>query len=137
MGNVLIRTAIQWLFRGLAVAAALLATAQPVLGSFAFFRRSETVDYAAVHLAVGGIIYNLSILLAVLAFFTRFQRRWLLLAICLGLYGLTHLQLRLGLGTNTDASRLAYHIPVGVLIVVVSYVTAALSFGLNLDANQA
>ena len=37
----MIRTAITWIFCGVAVIAALLATMQPVLGSFAFFRRGD------------------------------------------------------------------------------------------------
>ena len=137
MGIYLMRTAIQRVFRGLAIVAALLATVQPVLGSFAFFRSNDGVRYETMHLVVGGFIYNLAILLAVLAFFTQFRRRWILLAICLGQYGLTHLQLRLGLGSNDDAGLLAYHIPVGVLIFFVSYLTIAVSFGFSLQPDRA
>lgn len=126
------RTAIQWIFRGSAIVAALLATIQPVLGSFAFFRRGDPVDYEPMHLLVGAIIYNLAILLTVLAPFTRFRRRWILFAICLMQYVFLHIQLRLGLGSNTDVGLLAYHIPVGVLIFFVSYLTVALAFDLRL-----
>jgi hypothetical protein len=85
---------------------------------------------------LGGIIYNLTILLAVLALFTRFRRRWVLFSVCLVQYGLTHIQLRLGLGSNDNAGLLAYHIPVGVLIFFLSYLTVALSFGLRLESSQ-
>lgn len=131
------RAAIRWIFRGLAIVAALLATIQPVLGSFAFFRHGDPVDYEMIHLVVGGIIYNLAILLAVLVLFTRFRRRWILFSVCLVQYGLTHIQLRLGLGSNNDAGLLAYHIPVGVLIFFLSYLTVALAFGLRLESNRA
>jgi hypothetical protein len=120
-----------------AIVAALLATVQPVLGSFAFFRGRDSVDYESMHLVVGGIIYNLSILLIVLALFAGFQRRWLLLAVCLVQYGVTHIQLRLGLGSNDDAGLLAYLIPVGVLIFFVSYLPVALSFGLHVEPRRA
>jgi hypothetical protein len=131
------RKTIQWVFRALAIVAALLATVQPVLGSFAFFRGGDAIDYEPIHLIVGGILYNAALLLAILAFFTQFRRRWLLLVASLSLYGLTHLQLRLGLGSNKDGSLLAYHIPVDVLIVLVAYLTAALSFGGELEPSRA
>jgi hypothetical protein len=35
------REALAWVFRGAALVAALLATLQPVLGSFAFFRGGD------------------------------------------------------------------------------------------------
>jgi hypothetical protein len=128
----MVRAVIQWIFRGSAIIAALLATMQPVLGSFAFFRGGDPVDYETMHLVVGGIFYNFAILLAVLAPFTRAHKapghRWILFAICLVQYGLAHIQLRLGLGSNEDARLLAYHIPVGVLIFFVAYVTVALAF---------
>ena len=128
------RAGLRWLFRGLAVIAALLASIQPFLGSFAFFRPSEAVDYESVHLVMGGLLYNAALALTVLAPFTRFRRRWPLFGICLAQYGLTHLQLRLGLGSNEDATLLSYHIPVGVLIVLVAYLTVALAFGFRLDS---
>jgi hypothetical protein len=131
------RTTMQWIFRGSAIVAALLATVQPVLGSFAFFRRGDLVDYETIHLVMGGIIYNLAILLVVLVLFTRFRRRWTLFSVCLLQYGLIHTQLRLGLGSNDDAGLLAYHIPVGVLIFFLSYLTVALGFGLRLDSSRA
>jgi hypothetical protein len=131
------RTTIGWIFRGVAIVAALLATVQPVLGSFAFFRSADPMDYETIHLVLGGIIYNLAILLAVLALFTRFRRRWILFSACLVQYGLTHIQLRLGLGSNTDAGLLAYHIPVGVLIFFLSYLMVALGFGLYYDSSRA
>jgi len=131
------RAAIQWIFRGFAIVAALLATIQPVLGSFAFFRRGDPVDYETIHLVVGGILYNLAILLAVLVFFTRFRRRWILFSVCLVQYVLIHIQLRLGLASNEDAGLLAYHIPVGVLIFFLSYLTVALAFDLRLGSRQA
>jgi hypothetical protein len=130
------RAAIEWIFRGLVIVAALLATLQPVLGSFALFRRGDPVNYETIHLVVGGILYNFAILLAVLVLFTRFRRRWILFTICLVQYGLTHLQLRLGIGSNGDVGLLAYHIPVGVLIFFVSYLTVALAFGLRLEASR-
>ncbi|HEY8477223.1 MAG TPA: hypothetical protein VIN09_10205, partial [Chloroflexota bacterium] len=105
------RTTVRWLFRATAVLAALLATVQPVLGSFSFFRPSDQVRYDTAHLVLGGVLYNLSIVLAVLAPFTRFRHRWALFAIGLAQYGLLHMQLRLGLGSNDDAGLLAYHIP--------------------------
>ena len=134
---VLMRTTIGWIIRGLAIVAALLATVQPALGSFAFFRRGDPVDYETIHLALGGIIYNLALLLVVLVLFTRFRRRWILFSVCLVQYGLTHIQLRLGLGSNDDAALLAYHIPVGVLIFFLSYLTVALSFGLHFESSRA
>jgi hypothetical protein len=127
---------IQWIFRGLAILAALLATVQPVLGSFAFFRRGDAMDYETIHLVLGGILYNLALLLAVLVLFTRFRRRWTLILVCLVQYGLTHIQLRLGLGSNDDAGLLAYHVPVGVLIFFLAYLTVALSFGLHFEKTR-
>ncbi len=131
------RKAIQEVFRALAIVAALLATVQPVLGSFAFFRGGDAVAYEPMHLIVGGILYNAALLLAILAWFTQFRRRGLLLVVSLALYGLTHLQLRLGLGSNEDGSLLAYHIPVGVLIVLVAYLTVVHSFGGELEPSRA
>jgi hypothetical protein len=131
------RKAIQLVFRGLAIVAALMATVQPILGSFAFFRGGDAIDYEPVHLIVGGILYNAALLLAILAWFTQFRRRLLLLVVCIALYGLTHLQLRLGLGSNEDGSLLAYHIPVGVLNVLVAYLTVALGFGGELEPSRA
>ena len=124
----------QWLFRGGAILGALLATIQPVLGSFAFFRRADSVAYEMIHLVVGGILYNVPVLLALLAmviFFTRLRRRWLLFVLCLVQYGLTHLQLRLGLASNQNARLLAYHIPLGVLIFFVAYLMVALAFDMR------
>ncbi|HEX6971517.1 MAG TPA: hypothetical protein VF234_04810 [Limnochordia bacterium] len=126
----------RWIFRGLAIAAALLASAQPILGSFALFRRADPVDYAALHLAVGGILYNITIVLAVLLLFTKVTRLWLLFSICVLQYALTHIQLRLGLASNVDAVLLAYHIPLGVLIFFLAYLTMALSFGLRLHESN-
>jgi hypothetical protein len=131
------RTKTRLAFRAFAVAAALLATAQPALGSLAFFRAGDRVDYESIHLVVGGILYNLAIVLAVLALFTRFRRRWLLFSLCLAQYGLVHLQLRLGLGSNNDTGLLAYHVPLGVLIFFLSYLTMALAFGGRVEASQA
>lgn len=124
------RTAIQWLFRGVAIVAALLATIQPVLGSFAFFRRGAPVNYELIHLVVGAGIYNLAILLIILALFSGFRRRWIIFLLCLLQYVCTHIQLRLGLGSNANAGLLAYHIPLGVLIFFLSYLTVALAFDL-------
>ena len=131
------RRILGWVFRGLAIIAALLATLQPLLGSFAFFRGGEPVDYETIHLIVGGILYNVVILLIVLAPFTRFRRRWFLFVLCFVQYGLTHLQLRLGLGSNEDVRLLAYHIPVGVLIFFLAYMAVALSFGSNFQTSRA
>jgi hypothetical protein len=131
------RKAIQWVFRGLAIIAALLATVQPVLGPFAFFRGADAVDYETIHLIVGGILYNAAFLLAILAWFTQFRRRLLLLVVCVALYGLTHLQFQLGLGSSDDGSLLVYHIPVGVLIVLGAYLTVALGFGGELEPSRA
>jgi hypothetical protein len=130
------RTVIQWICRGLAIIAALMATAQPVLGSFSFFLSSDPVAYETLHLIVGGLLYNAVLLLALLVGFARFRRRWILLGICILQYALTHAQLRLGLGSNDDATLLAYHIPVGVLIFFLSYLTAALTFGLRLESSE-
>jgi hypothetical protein len=132
-----VRTTIGWIVRGSAIVAALLATVQPVLGSFALFRPGDSVAYETIHLVVGGILYNVAILLLVLVLFTRFRRRWLLFTICLVQYGLTHIQLRLGLGSNEDAGLLAHHVPIGILIFFLSYLTVALSFGLRLESSRA
>jgi hypothetical protein len=131
-----LRTALGWLFRAVAVAAALLATAQPVLGAFAFFRRADPVNYEQLHLVFGAILYNLAIVLAVLAALTRFRRRWILLVISVLQYGLLHTQLRLGLGSNEDVVLLAYHIPLGVLIFLVTYLTVALAFGAHFASSR-
>ncbi|MPZ97862.1 MAG: hypothetical protein GEU80_00770 [Dehalococcoidia bacterium] len=95
------------------------------------------MDYDTVHLVVGGILYNLAIVLAALAFFTRFRRRWVILAVCVVQYVLLHVQLRLGLESNEDAGLLAYHIPVGVLIFFTAYLTVTLGFGLRLESESA
>jgi hypothetical protein len=131
------RRILGWVFRGLAIIAALLATLQPVLGSFAFFRGGNPVDYDTIHLVVGGILYDVVITLIVFAPFTGFRRRWVLFVLCLVQYGLTHLRLRLGLGSNEDVRLLAYHIPVGVLIFFLAYLTAALSFGPHIETSRA
>jgi hypothetical protein len=131
------RTTIGWIVRGSAIVAALLATVQPVLGPFALFRGGGAVDYETMHLVVGGILYNFALLLAVLVPFTKFRRRWILFSVCAVLYGLTHLQLRLGLGSNDGAGLLAYHIPVGVLIFFLSCLAAALSSGLHFESSRA
>jgi hypothetical protein len=131
-----LRTTLGWVVRGLAIIAALGATAQPLLGSFAFFRRGDAIDYETLHLVVGGILYNLVLLLVVLVPFSGLRHRWTLLGVGLVQYGLTHLQLRLGLGANDDQGLLAYHIPVGVLIFSLSYLTVALAFGVHLDAGR-
>jgi hypothetical protein len=132
----LTRTRPRWVFRGLAIVASLLATVQPVLGSFAFFRSGEAIDYETIHLVVGGILYNVAILLIVLAPFTKLRRRWMLFWMCLAQYGLIHMQLRLGLGSSEDTGLLAYHVPVGVLIFFLSYLTVALGFGLRLEPDR-
>jgi hypothetical protein len=133
--DVTLWTTLRWIVRGSAVIAALLATVQPVLGSFAFFRR-DAVDYDTIHLVVGGILYNLVLLLVVLVPFNRLRRRWTLFGVCLVQYGLTHLQLRLGLGASDDPGLLAYHIPVGVLIFLLSYLTVALGFEVHLTSSR-
>lgn len=130
------RTKTRWAFRGLAIAAAGLATVQPLLGSFAFFRGGEQIDLERIHLIVGGILYNLAIALTVVAPFTRFRRRWIVFSLCAFQYVLLHVQLRLGLGSNEDAALLAYHIPLGVLIFFVSYLTVAAAFGVRLDSTR-
>jgi hypothetical protein len=133
--DVTLWTTLRWIVRGSAVIAALLATVQPVLGSFAFFRRGDAVDYDTIHLVVGGILYNL-VLLLVLVPFNRLRRRSTLFGVCLVQYGLTHLQLRLGLGASDDPGLLAYHIPVGVLIFLLSYLTVALGFEVHLTSSR-
>lgn len=63
--------------------------------------------------------------------------RWALFALCLVQYGLVHLQLRLGLGSNDDAALLAYHVPLGVLIFFLACLTMALAFGVRVESSQA
>lgn len=130
------RTAVGWAVRGLAAAAALLATVQPVLGPFALFRGADPVDYETLHLVVGGILYNVVLVLVPLAPFTGFRRRWFLFGVGLVQYGLVHAQLLLGLASNDDAGLLAYHIPLGVLIFLLSYLTLALSLGLRFEPER-
>jgi hypothetical protein len=84
------RTRTRWLVRALVILAALLATAQPALGAFSFFRRGDPIDYERLHLVVGGILYNVVLLLALLAFFAGFRRRWLIVSVCAVQYGLVH-----------------------------------------------
>lgn len=62
---------------------------------------------------------------------------WILFWVCLVQYGLIHIQLRLGLGSNEDAALLAYHVPAGVLISFLSYLTVALAFGLHIESGRA
>src|SRR5690349_6869626 len=78
--------AIQWIIRGAAILAALLATVQPMLGSFAFFRRGDLIEYETLHLVVGAFIYNVTILLALLAPFSKLPRRWMLFVVSLVQY---------------------------------------------------
>ena len=130
------RTTVRWAVRGLAVAVALLVTAQPVLGPFALFRDGDPVDYETLHAVVGGILYNAVLLLVPLAPFTGFRRRWLLFGVCLAQYGLLHLQFPLGMASNDDAGLLAYHIPLGVLLLLLAYLTVALSFGLRFEPER-
>jgi hypothetical protein len=120
-----------------AVTAALLASAQPLLGSFALFIGGEQPNYDAIHLTVGALIYNAALLMAILVPFTTFPRRWLLFVLCAVQYGLLHMQLRLGLGSNEDAGLLAFHIPLGVLILLVSYVAVGWTLGLRLGRRTA
>lgn len=131
------RSMVQWAFRVVAVLAALMTSVQPVLGSFSFFRNSDSINYETIHLVVGGILYNTVLLLVILAPFTKYSRRWLLLAICVVQYGLVHAQLLLGLESNDDAQMLAYHIPLGVMIFLIAYLTAGLSFGARLEPDRA
>ena len=133
----MLQTILQWTIRGLAVIAALMTTIQPVLGSFSFFRSAGPVNYEMLHLVVGGLLYNVVLLLAVLTLFARVHRRWLLFIICLAQYAAVHLQLRLGLEANQDVGLLAYHIPVGVLIFFLSYLTVTLAFGRRLAPSLA
>jgi hypothetical protein len=120
----------------IAVIAAVLTTVQPVLGPFAFFRPGDGVNYELLHLVVGGLIYNAAILLILLASFTRLRWRGWLFGLSILQYALTHLQLRLGLGSNDDASLLAFHIPVGVAIFALAWGVAVLSFKREQVARQ-
>ncbi|MQB02356.1 MAG: hypothetical protein GEU78_19380 [Actinobacteria bacterium] len=129
------RRGLHKLVRAVAVVAAVLASIQPVVGSFSYFQPSEGVDLAQFHLVIGGILYNASLLLAILAPFTRYRHRWPFFGLCVGQYVLLHIQLRLGLASNEGSSVLAYHIPVGVLILVVAYVTVVLAFRLPMSAS--
>lgn len=131
------RSKIGWIVRGLAIVAAALATAQPVLGSFSLFRSGDPLDYETIHLVMGGILYNAVLLLVLLSPFTEFRRRWILFAISLVQYALTHFQLLLGLRSIDDGGLLAFHIPIGVLIFFITYLTVALSFGLQFKSRQA
>ena len=131
------RSTVGWIFRGAALLAALLTTIQPVLGSFSFFRFGDAISYNTIHLVVGAGIYNLSLVLVLLAAFTRFQRRWLLLGLCIAQYAALHGQLLLGLESRDNAQLLAYHIPLGVLILLLSYLIAGLSFGLTMETQRA
>jgi hypothetical protein len=130
------RPQVAWAFRTVAILAAVLTTVQPFLGSFSLFR-ADGVDYEQIHLVVAGIIYNLTILVFALTLFARFRRRGIILGVCLVQYGLLHLQLHLGLESNNDPGLLAFHIPVGVLIFLIAYVTVALGFGARMEAQQA
>jgi hypothetical protein len=131
------RSTVRWVFRGAALFAALLATVQPVLGSFSFFRFSDSISYDTIHTVVGAGIYYLSMALAALAVFTRFQRRWVLLAVCLVQVVAVHAQLFLGVRSETNAILLAYHIPLGVLILVLTYLIAGPSFGVTRETRLA
>lgn len=127
---------IQLIFRGLALVALVLVLIQPVLGSFSFFRPADSVSYDTIHLVVGAIIYNISIALALLALFMRVRRRWLFVGLCAAQVALLHGQLLLGLRSDPDVTLLAFHIPLGVLIVVISLVVVLLSFGAGERAEQ-
>lgn len=131
------QTTIRWIFRSLAILAAILASIQPVLGSFAFFRRSDSIGYETIHITAGSGIYYLSVLLGLLSLFTGFRRRWSLLSICIVLFVISQVQLLLGIESDTDATLLAYYIPLGVLILLLTYVIAGLSFGATLDTDLA
>lgn len=122
------RSGLHRFFLGLAIVAAALASLQPALGAFAFFRPSGTVELDTIHLVVGGLLYNAVLVMAILAFFTRFRHRWPLVALSVGQYVLVHVQLRLGLGSNDDPGLLAFHVPVGVLVLVVSYAVVCLAW---------
>lgn len=127
----------QWIFRGLAIVVALLATVQPVLGSFSFFRPADATDYAVIHEVAGSLIFYLSVVMAVLTFFSKFHRRWAILGCCLVLFVAAQGQLALGVKSNDDAGLLAFHIPLGVFIFLLTYLIAALSFGMRLESNRA
>lgn len=122
------RSGLHRFFLGLAIVAAALASLQPALGAFAFFRPSGAVELDTIHFVVGGLLYNAVLVMAILVFFTRVRHRWPLVALCVGQYVLVHLQLRLGLGSNDDPGLLAFHVPVGVLILVVSYAVVGLAW---------
>lgn len=130
-------TAAQRIFQIVAITGALMTTVQPVLGSFAFFRRADPVAYEMIHLVVGGFLYYIPILLTILLFFAGFRRRGLLFVLTVAQYIFVHAQLRLGLASNQDARLLAYHIPLGVLIFFFAYLIAGLSFNLRIGASGA
>lgn len=119
----------RWAFRVSALVVAVLATVQPALGAFAYFRPSESVELDTLHLVAGGILYNFVLAMAVAAAFTGLRLRWWLLGLSGAQYGLVHGQLLLGLESRDDPTLLAYHVPLGVLIVLVAWVTAAIGFG--------
>lgn len=131
------RTKVRWAFRVIALIAAVLTTVQPVLGSFSFFRFGDSISYDTIHMEVGVGIYYSSILLVVLALFTRFRRRWIMLGLCIAQFVASQGQLFLGVESDTNAELLAYHIPLGVLILILAYVIAALSFGVRLESSRA
>jgi hypothetical protein len=72
----------------------------------------------------------------VLSLLTQFRRRWLLFWLSLVQYGLIHLQLRLGLGSNGEPELLSYHVPLGVLISFLSYLTMAVAFVVRFDSGR-
>ena len=86
---------------------------------------------------VCGLLYNAVFLLRLLVPFTRFRHRWILCFVCLAQYVFTHIQLRRGLGSSTDATLLAYHVPVGVLAYFLSCLTVGLFLGLRLETSWA
>jgi hypothetical protein len=60
-----------------------------------------------------------------------------LLAVCLVQVVAVHAQLFLGVRSETNASLLAYHIPLGVLILVLTYLIAGPSFGVTRETRLA
>jgi hypothetical protein len=70
--------------------------------------RTDTLERS---LDFGRHLYNLILQLVVLAPLTGSRADGSSQRVCLVQYGLTHIQLRLGLGSNDDVGLLAYHIP--------------------------
>jgi hypothetical protein len=99
--------------------------------------RDGPIAYGRVHLVVGGILYNVVLLLAVPEFLALIRRRWTVVSVCIFSTHWCITSSGWGLARTRTSACLRSTFPVGVLILFLTYVTVALSLGLRLEPGRA